>query len=246
MNIRHYLKPARQMLNRASDLCRKTIQQVRKGASFILQYVRKGFSAIQEHYDTVGYYTVLLLVLTALATAAYSYRNGGFRRETVADVPQPTPEAAIAVQSQPLPLTTEAPEVRTFIMPVDGEIRTAYSAGELSWSETLGMWQTHPAIDVAASGGEAVLAAADGTVLEAYSDALYGNTIVIDHGDGCVIRYAALNTLQMVTVGQQVRQGDVISAVGSCSAEAELGAHLHLEYFKDGEAEDFAALLQEN
>ena len=48
------------------------------------------------------------------------------------------------------------------------------------WSETLGQWQTHPALDIAGSPGEAVYACREGVVSEAWSDRLWGNVVVID------------------------------------------------------------------
>jgi len=246
MHIRDFFKPVHPIADCARAFGRNFIRNTRKGLGTVQNHLRKCISVFSESYDTVGYYTVLLLVLTALAAAAYSYRNGGFNPQITAESPQQTPEAAVAVQSQPQLQTLTETEERTFIMPVAGEIRTAFSMDKLNWSETLGMWQTHPALDIAASGGEAVLAAADGTVTEVYSDVLYGNTIVIDHGSGCIIQYASLNTLQMVEAGQKVRQGDVISAIGSNIAEAELGTHLHLECYIDGVPTDFDTLLHEN
>ena len=61
-----------------------------------------------------------------------------------------------ATESQPDP----AP---SFALPVEGEILTEYSDGELVKNETLGEWRTHDGIDIAAAANTPVKAAADGT-----------------------------------------------------------------------------------
>lgn len=196
---------------------------------------------LRAHRESLAYYAVLTIVLTALGTAAQAYRNRGVQPETV---PTPLPEAAdVAAQAIPDPTQPPQENQNIFVPPVQGDIVSSFSPEELVWSETLKLWQTHPAVDLSAQEGEAVTAAADGTILEAFNDALYGCVIVIDHGEGRTLRYASLSTLQLVEVGQQVRQGDIISAAGSCPAEAELGAHVHLEYFEGGVPSDFTGKL---
>lgn len=204
------------------------------------QAFRRGFVWLKARREAIGYYSVLAVVLAALGTAAYGYRNGSVR-ETGA--PSATVDPARAAQAQPEPTATPEPTEEPFLAPIGGEIIAGYAADELVWSDALGMWQTHPAIDLAASAGEAVVTAADGTVVETYSDPIYGNVIAIDHGGGRVIRYASLNTLQLVEAGQEVARGEVISAAGTCDGEAELGAHVHLEYYVNGAPEDLSAVL---
>lgn len=197
---------------------------------------------IWKHRESIGYYAVLLVVLAALATVAHEYRSGEFRLKKEEGIP----DEGVAVQMQPDP--TLAPRVSEpeFMIPVDGKIIGAFSDDSLEWSETLQLWQTHPAVDIEAAAGEAVYAAADGTVIEIYDDSLYGSTIVIDHGNGRVLRYASLNTVQMVETGQWVVQGEVIGSAGFCDAEADKGAHVHLEYFENGTAKDFFDLIDES
>lgn len=198
---------------------------------------------LSKNRDALGYYAILTIVLLALGTAAYGYRNGAFRRQQEVQT-QPTLEPAVQVHSVPLAPTAK-PKEEKYMWPLEGEIITAYSGEELLWSDTLGMWQTHLAIDIGAEAGEAVLAAADGTVTEAYYDALYGYVIEIDHGDGCILRYGSMNSLQMIQAGDKVAKGEVIGAAGNCSAEADIGVHLHLEFYHDGSAVDFQSFLAE-
>jgi len=209
--------------------------------------VRKGMAAcgrrVKENRATVGYYAVLIGVLVALGTAAYSYRNGSPEAETRR---MQISEAAVEAQSVPLIATQEPKDDRkAFVWPLSGKITAEYEADTLQWSETLGMWQTHPAVDVSAESGEAVLAAADGTVIAAYRDALLGFVVEIDHGEGIVFRYCSLSTSGMVEIGKKVRSGDIIASVGTCSAEEERGVHLHLECLVDGCETDCRRILPE-
>lgn len=191
--------------------------------------------------EALAYYSVLAVVLVALSAAAYDYR--GRRTEHTVMDSATTPSDGIAVQMQTDP--TFSPEITkpAFIPPVHGKIIGEFSDGEPVWSTTLQLWQTHPALDIAASAGEAVVAAADGTITEVYSDAMYGNTIAIEHEDGTVIRYGSLNTLELVKVDQKVEQGQIISSVGTCMAERELGAHIHIECINEEIKSDFLLLL---
>lgn len=189
--------------------------------------------------EPIGYYAMLATVLMALGAAAYGYRSGGVDRAAVLS---PEAGAARAVQAVPEPTATPVPEP-ALLAPVAGEIVSGYAGDTPVWSEALGMWQTHPAVDFAASQGEAVVAAADGTVTEAYCDPLIGNVIAVDCGEVGQMRYASLNTLQLVEVGAQVRRGEIISSAGTCAAEAELGAHVHFEYLVDGSPTDPTALF---
>lgn len=202
--------------------------------------LRKYVKQVADCKETIGYYSVLAIVLIALSAAAYDYR--GRKEEQAAIDLANVPDLGIPVQMKTDP--TFSPEMiePEFILPVQGKVIGEFS-DELVWSTTLQLWQTHPALDIAASVGEIVVAAADGTVVEAYSDAMYGNIIAIEHEDGIIVRYASLNTLELVDIGQHVLQGEMISSVGTCIAERELGAHIHIECIKDKNNSDFSLLL---
>ena len=206
--------------------------------------IQTGFRWIGRHREGFLYYSVLAVVLAALGTAAYGYRNGGLKR-TAADDVQKSPEPAAIVQSIPNPTQTPEP-VSALLPPVDGAVLRSFAADELVWSDALEMWQTHPAVDFSADAGEAVMAAADAVVLDAYVDPLYGCVIVLDLGDGRTMRYDSLNTLQLVEVGQTVTRGEIISAAGSCDGEMELASHVHVEYYENGAAVDPTPLMSEN
>lgn len=84
----------------------------------------------------------------------------------------------------------------------------------------------HPGIDIADAVGTDVMATGDGLVIEAEPDAGYGRSILIDHGDGITTRYAHLSRI-FVVVGEQVKQGEIIGAIGVSGRTT--GPHLHYE-----------------
>lgn len=93
----------------------------------------------------------------------------------------------------------------------------------------------HEGIDINASEGEDISAAASGTVTEAgYNDAM-GNYVVIDHGDGISTTYEHCSDIY-TEEGDTVSQGETIGTVGSTGIAT--GAHLHFGVSIDGESVD--------
>lgn len=95
----------------------------------------------------------------------------------------------------------------------------------------LGTFKTHRAIDFAADTGTPVETVGDGTVIFAGWSDTYGNYIKIEHGGGFTTAYAHLSKMH-VSKGVQVKQGDLIGAVGSTGRST--GPHLHYEMYKNG------------
>lgn len=83
--------------------------------------------------------------------------------------------------------------------------------------------------------GDSVVAAAAGRVSRVANEGntSYGRWIEIDHGNGFTTRYAHLST-QIVSVNQQVSQGQRIGTVGSTGGST--GPHLHYEQRHNGSA----------
>lgn len=84
----------------------------------------------------------------------------------------------------------------------------------------------HNGLDIAASPGAPIMAPADGVVSFAGYDSGYGKLVSIDHGYGVITRYGHTSQL-FVEVGQKVKLGDVIAAVGNTGRST--GPHLHYE-----------------
>jgi murein DD-endopeptidase MepM/ murein hydrolase activator NlpD len=91
----------------------------------------------------------------------------------------------------------------------------------------------HEGIDIVANVGYPVLAAADGVIAKAYYEPLYGNRLVLDHGeieDGryMLTRYFHLDE-RLVTEGDIVKRGQQIATMGRTGLLSGGFAHLHFE-----------------
>lgn len=110
-----------------------------------------------------------------------------------------------------------------FKWPVPSSTRVTSDYGPRK-SPTAGASSNHKGIDIGASAGADIVAAADGTVkVVAYSGSA-GNYAMIDHGGGLYTVYMHCSSIS-ATVGQKVSAGDVIAAVGSTGIST--GNHLH-------------------
>lgn len=90
----------------------------------------------------------------------------------------------------------------------------------------------HTGVDFGVPLGTEIKAAADGVVVQAGTNGGYGNSISIDHGGGMETLYGHLSKV-LVSVGQKVKQGDIIGLSGSTGKST--GPHLHFEVRKNGQ-----------
>ena len=95
--------------------------------------------------------------------------------------------------------------------------------------------RVHQGIDIPLATGVAVRSVKGGTVIESDTRGGYGNTVVVDHGNGVTTRYAHLSKLG-VSVGDKVTTGQAVGKAGQTGRAT--GPHLHLEVRKDGVAID--------
>ena len=106
------------------------------------------------------------------------------------------------------------------VVPVTGRITSRFGAVESIRDHT------HKGIDIAATRGTPILAAASGTVTFAGWSSGYGYLVKIDHGSGVETYYGHCSKLY-VSAGSTVEAGDKIAAVGSTGNST--GNHLHLK-----------------
>lgn len=90
--------------------------------------------------------------------------------------------------------------------------------------------EMHTGLDVASQPGNPVTATADGIVSFAGWSGGNGNLVVIEHGFGYSTCYAH-NKKILVKVGQKVKRGETVAAVGSTGNST--GPHVHYEVWID-------------
>jgi len=132
------------------------------------------------------------------------------------------------VTKSPLPTNTGKPN------------RASLSGYPLAQLATIGLaygWQINPAtgqvffhsgVDLLAPVGNDVLAIASGTVAFANDQGTYGKLVIINHSGGLQSRYAQLESIK-VSVGQQVKKGDILGTVGTSGQPSSSQPHLHFE-----------------
>ncbi len=116
-----------------------------------------------------------------------------------------------------------------FRLPVEAAIssvfgtRRSYNGGPFN--------SYHEGVDFNIGAGALVRAPAGGIVVLAEPLQVRGNAVVIDHGWGILTGYWHLSRIE-VTVGQEVRAGDIIGRVGNTGLST--GAHLHWDFWVGG------------
>jgi murein DD-endopeptidase MepM/ murein hydrolase activator NlpD len=115
----------------------------------------------------------------------------------------------------------------------EGSYDGAYGTGAFIWPagnhylSGNDYWSGHLGIDIAAGDGAAIYAADSGVVVfSGWANGGYGNTIMIDHGNGYQTLYAHMNGVS-VKCGRSVSKGQVIGIAGSTGNST--GPHLHFE-----------------
>ncbi len=132
-----------------------------------------------------------------------------------------------------------------------GSAGTSVSAtGDLAWPSSTYLvtseygWRIHPiqgtnrfhaGVDIGASAGSAVTAAAAGTVVTATYNDSYGNYVLISHGNGMATLYAHMSSMT-VSAGDTVTQRQLIGYVGSTGWAT--APHLHFEVRVNGSTVD--------
>jgi murein DD-endopeptidase MepM/ murein hydrolase activator NlpD len=118
--------------------------------------------------------------------------------------------------------SSATPSAAGLIWPVQGVLTSPYG---MRWG------RMHEGIDIGASTGTPIYAAAGGTAIYAGWEGGYGNLTVIDHGNGLATAYGHQSQIA-VSNGQTVSRGQVIGYVGSTGHST--GPHLHFEVRANG------------
>ncbi len=145
---------------------------------------------------------------------------------SIKDGAQPTPSAT-GITKYRLPVASGVPVTSAYgwrIHPISGLSRF------------------HAGIDFGAAYGQPIYAATGGKVTFAGEKGGYGNTVVIGHNSQESTLYGHASAL-LVSVGQQVVQGQLIGRVGSTGNST--GPHLHFEVHVNGEHTDPRPFLKQ-
>ena len=206
---------------------------------------KKWREAARTGWERCGFAVVMLLCAVVIGIGMFlGERAADPKAAEVADA-VPTPAATLrpvepvrAAQVEPVAVSIPEPTEAPLSLPLLGGKGETYASDSLVYSQTLGEWTTHEGIDLLAPEGTEVGAAADGTVLEAYEDASWGNVVIIDHGGGFITGYASLGEIA-VAAGESVSRGQCVGTAGaSAMVESQTGAHVHFFVLSDGRTVD--------
>ncbi len=127
-----------------------------------------------------------------------------------------------------------------FVAPVDGRLSSLFGLKRFFNNQPR---QPHNGLDIAAGVGADILAPASATVIGAGNYFFNGNTVFLDHGQGLLSAYLHMSEIA-VRVGQQVRQGQRIGAVGATGRVT--GPHLHWIVYLNQETVDPALFISQD
>lgn len=136
-----------------------------------------------------------------------------------------TPASTSVFTSAPPP---SDPSVQGYQWPLVGRLSSGFGPRV---HPIFGSRRMHTGLDIGGRSGEPIVAAKAGVVIFAGWRGGYGNTVVVDHGDGFSTLYAHQSQIG-AAVGQQVAIGEVIGYVGSTGWST--GPHLHYELRLNG------------
>ena len=160
---------------------------------------------------------------------------------TLAD--EPSTEAVFDNNSGTVSENTDDSEPVIFYSPLSLSIGKDYSMGIPVFSQTMNDYRTHNGVDFTGVKGESVKTTGKGTVVSVTKDAVWGNTVTIDHKNGITSSISGLADEALISAGAEVYEGTIIGVIGEIPIESKDGAHVHLEMRSSGQLVDPLEIL---
>ena len=218
----------------------------------------------KKHPSPKVTYITAIAVLAALAVAVTIVSQSRSNKKPQSD-PATTPAVTTSAKktTEKIPPVTTAPtttakfpetaETRptavepvdappaSFVAPAHGSLSKKHDTETLVYSLTMNDYRTHTGIDIVATVGSPVYAAADGIVGDIWEDPLMGRCMIVSHSGGMTTVYKNLSPdlPAGIEAGTVVNEGDIIAAVGETAMiESADEPHLHFEVILNGEYTD--------
>lgn len=173
-------------------------------------------------------------------------KANNIRLETLLDVNELTSETLTVGQQLFLPgvgldqKTLQSRMGELFILPIKASFRWSSPYGWRADPFT-GVQSFHTGTDLACPEGTLIFAAMSGKISDVGNNRIYGNYIIINHGNGYQTLYAHMSKA-IAKKGQWVTQGTKIGLVGSTGYST--GPHLHFMVYKNGNRIDPMTVLK--
>lgn len=118
--------------------------------------------------------------------------------------------------------------------PIVGNVLLNYSMDKTIYFATLEQYKYNPSIVIGATQGDMITAAADGKVIDVFTNEEIGNAVTVDIGSGYELTYGQLTDIQ-VEIGNHVKTGDIIGNVAAPTKYYSVeGSNVYFKLVKDG------------
>jgi murein DD-endopeptidase MepM/ murein hydrolase activator NlpD len=141
------------------------------------------------------------------------------------------------LQAPPKAIPVDPQKYAALTWPVRGKVSSGYGLRGTGLRKRM-----HNGIDIPVPQGTPIQAALAGVVAEAREYNGYGQTVILDHGNGTKTLYAHCSGFA-VKQGEQVEQGQVIAYAGNTGRATT--SHLHFGVMIEGSFQDPRALLKD-
>ena len=164
------------------------------------------------------------------------------------ETPEPATEPTEETQTAEVPVEEAEvfdPITDKMAWPVSGNVLMEYSTEALIYDETLDQYRANDSMSIGAASGEAVVAAAAGTVKSIGQNDRLGHYVVISQGNGLETTYGQLQEAVDVAVDETVSKGETIGYVADPTwYSLALGTHVEFQVTLEGTPVDPTLYLE--